>query len=108
MFDNASASNVVKLALLESQLFTLEIDRATFIDRYRKPWPPRPGHCVPIISRSRMAAVALHAHGRGMARQDRYLDQKATRAGMTLQNAADTPARVATNIDQASTTLIQR
>src|SRR6202051_1209958 len=33
MFDTASASNGVKLSLLEGQLVTLEIDRATFIER---------------------------------------------------------------------------
>jgi choline dehydrogenase len=33
MFDTASASNGVKLALLEGQLLTREIDRATFIER---------------------------------------------------------------------------
>src|SRR5260221_13995435 len=33
MFDTASASNGVKLALLEGQLLTREIDRATFIGR---------------------------------------------------------------------------
>src|SRR5882757_11133164 len=33
MFDTTSASNGVKLALLEGQLLTREIDRATFIER---------------------------------------------------------------------------
>ena len=33
MFDTATASNGVKLALLEGQLLTREIDRATFIER---------------------------------------------------------------------------
>jgi hypothetical protein len=33
MFDTASASNGEKLALLEGQLLTREIDRATFIER---------------------------------------------------------------------------
>ena len=33
MFDTASASNGVKLALLEGQLLTREIDRATFLER---------------------------------------------------------------------------
>jgi len=33
MFDTASASNGVKLALLEGQLLAREIDRATFIER---------------------------------------------------------------------------
>jgi hypothetical protein len=33
MFETASASNGVKLALLEGQLLTREIDRATFIER---------------------------------------------------------------------------
>jgi len=33
MFDTASASNGVKLALLEGQLLTREIDRPTFIER---------------------------------------------------------------------------
>jgi GMC oxidoreductase len=33
MFDTASASNGVKLALLEAQLLTREIDRATFTER---------------------------------------------------------------------------
>jgi choline dehydrogenase len=33
MFDTASASNGVKLALLEGQLLTREIDRAAFIER---------------------------------------------------------------------------
>ena len=32
MFDTSSASNGVKLALLEDQLLTREIDRATFIE----------------------------------------------------------------------------
>src|ERR1700678_2709368 len=33
MFDTSSASNGVKLALLEGQLLSREIDRATFIER---------------------------------------------------------------------------
>jgi hypothetical protein len=33
MFDTASASNGVKFALLEGQLLTQEIDRATFVER---------------------------------------------------------------------------
>src|SRR3977135_4044822 len=33
MFDTASASNGVKFALLEGQLLTQEIDRATFVAR---------------------------------------------------------------------------
>ena len=33
MFDIASGSNGVKLALLEGQLLTREIDRGTFIER---------------------------------------------------------------------------
>jgi hypothetical protein len=33
MFDTASASNGVKLALLEGQLLTQEIGRATFVER---------------------------------------------------------------------------
>ena len=33
MFDTASASSSVKLALLEGQLLTRDIDRATFIER---------------------------------------------------------------------------
>jgi len=33
MFDTAAASNGVKFALLEGQLLTPEIDRATFIER---------------------------------------------------------------------------
>jgi hypothetical protein len=35
MFDTVSASNGVKLALLEGQLLTREIDRGTFIERAR-------------------------------------------------------------------------
>src|SRR5258708_20442661 len=42
MFDTASASNGVKLALLEGQLLTREIDRATFIERAANVGPPAP------------------------------------------------------------------
>jgi alkylhydroperoxidase family enzyme len=37
-FDTASASNGVKLALLEGQLLTREIDRATFVERGALAW----------------------------------------------------------------------
>ena len=40
MFDTASASNGVKFALLEGQLLTREIDRATFIERAADLGPP--------------------------------------------------------------------
>src|SRR6202023_813399 len=42
MFDTASASNGVKLALLEGQLLTREIDRATFIERVANLGLPAP------------------------------------------------------------------
>ena len=42
MFDTASASNGVKLALLEGQLLTREIDRATFIERAARLGLPAP------------------------------------------------------------------
>src|SRR5258708_30583002 len=40
MFDTAAASNGVKFALLEGQLLTREIDRATFIERAADLGPP--------------------------------------------------------------------
>src|SRR5258708_31677103 len=42
MFDTASASNGVKLALLEGQLLTREIDRATFVEHAANLAPPAP------------------------------------------------------------------
>jgi choline dehydrogenase len=42
MFDTLSASNGVKLALLEGQLLTREIDRATFIERAARLGLPAP------------------------------------------------------------------
>jgi hypothetical protein len=44
MFETASASNGVKLALLEGQLLTREINRRTFIER-----AANLGVCAPAI-----------------------------------------------------------
>ena len=50
MFDTASASNGVKLALLEGQLLTREIDRATFIERAANLGLPARLSAMPLTS----------------------------------------------------------
>ena len=70
MFDTASASNGVKLALLEGQLLTREIDRATFIERAANLGLPAPA--IGDAADEFMAIAANQATRRATLRSSYY------------------------------------
>src|SRR6202051_3548755 len=68
MFDTASASNGVKLALLEGQLLTREIDRATFVERAADLGLPAPA--IGDVADKFMAIAANQAARRATLRSN--------------------------------------
>jgi choline dehydrogenase len=69
MFDTASASNGVKFALLEGQLLTQEIDRATFIERAADLGLPAPAVAE---AADKFMAITANQAARRVALQSSY------------------------------------
>ena len=69
MFDIASASNAVKFALLEGQLLTQEIDRATFVERATDLGWPAPAVVEAV---DKFTAIAVNQMARRSALRSSY------------------------------------